>query len=120
MGVGIVIRDHVRQTLAMKCMSKPHIMDPTTAKAFAAWVLMELCCRLELGKVIFEGDSLEVVQILKKEEPCLSRYGYMLNDAKAMIGRRQDWTVRHVRMNANEAAYTLAKLALARRDDKLW
>lgn len=36
MGVGIVICDHEGQTLAMKCMSRPHIMDPATAEAFAA------------------------------------------------------------------------------------
>jgi ribonuclease HI len=67
MGVGLVLRDHSEQVLAARCMTHPYVFDPTIAEAFAARCGMRLCRELGLQRVIFEGDSLEVVSALQRE-----------------------------------------------------
>jgi hypothetical protein len=43
MGVGIIARDHEGQIISMLTDSRSFIVDPTSAKALAAWKLAEFC-----------------------------------------------------------------------------
>jgi hypothetical protein len=43
-----------------------------------------------------------------------------VNDAIRLLSRIPNWSVLHVKRNANEAAHALAKLALGRREEKIW
>lgn len=70
--------------------------DPVTAEAMGAWHSADLCNRLGTAKVMVESDSLEVVQVLRKEGNCGSSYGALLNDAKELFRSCQQWDINHV------------------------
>jgi hypothetical protein len=52
MGIGIIARDHSGTVLATVSASRPHVTDPTTAEAIAAWKMVEVCITLGYLKVI--------------------------------------------------------------------
>ncbi|XP_059441892.1 uncharacterized protein LOC132174217 [Corylus avellana] len=112
MGVGVVVRDHDGRALVMFGTSKEYVQDPSMAEAIAAREAVLLAQRLELRHIILEGDSLEIVQLLQKEEGCWSIYGQAVNDTKKRLHSWQGWGIQHVRRSANGAAHQLAKLAL--------
>jgi hypothetical protein len=64
MGIGIIARDHTGSILFAVCASRPHVIEPTTAKVVAVWKLANVCSSLGLSKIVLEGDSLEVVKAL--------------------------------------------------------
>jgi hypothetical protein len=80
----------------MLCASKEYISDPTMAEAVAAWRAVELACRLDLQGIMLKGDSLDIVQALRKIGSCWILYGQVVNETK-MLGHHQVWEVNHVR-----------------------
>jgi hypothetical protein len=112
MGMEVIARDHNGSAVVMLCASKEFISDPAMAEAVAAWRTVELACSLDLESIMLEGDSLEVVQALKKNGSCWSSYGQVVNEMKMLLEHFQVWEVNHVRRVANNAAHCLAKLAL--------
>jgi hypothetical protein len=42
MGVGVIARDHEGKALAMFCVNKEGVQDPTMAEAVAVWEAVEL------------------------------------------------------------------------------
>lgn len=60
-GMGIVALDHEGRVVAALCSSKPFHLSPTFVEAFVAWRIAEFCTTLDPGKILMEGDSLEVV-----------------------------------------------------------
>jgi hypothetical protein len=114
MGRGVIARDHHRSAIVMLCASKEYIYDPTMAKAVAAWRAVEVACRLDLQGIMLEGNSLDIVQALRKNGSWWSLYGQEVNETK-MLGHHQVWEVNHVRRVANNATHCLAKLALVQR-----
>jgi len=75
MGVGVVVRDWHGKVVAVVAETFYHSSDPTQAEARAAWRAISPYHDLGLHRVHFEGDSLNVVSALKKEEPCWTRFG---------------------------------------------
>jgi hypothetical protein len=123
MGIGIIARDHNGSIVAVLEASRKFITDPTTAEALAAWKMAELCVRMQLDNVVLEGDSLEVVQALNNKDCSWARYGTLINDAKLMLLCVQQWSIIHVRRQANGVAHRIAKMALSVSDDceeRLW
>jgi ribonuclease HI len=120
MGIGIIARDHTGSVLAAVCASRPHVTEPTTAEAIAAWKLADICSSLGFARVVLEGDSLEVVKALQTEGPCWSRFGLLINDAKILLNSLQEWRVCHVKRMGNKAAHTLAQRGLTVDEDHLW
>ncbi|XP_059429159.1 uncharacterized protein LOC132162969 [Corylus avellana] len=119
MGIGIIPRDHNGDIVAALVVMRMFITDPTTAEALAAWKLADLCVRMELDNVILEGDSMEVVQALRKEECTWGYYGTLINDAKLLLQCVQEWSVCHVMPKANEASHRLAKINLTLGEERL-
>jgi ribonuclease HI len=120
MGIGIIARDHNRNIVAAFVATRLYITDPSSAEALAAWKMAELCVMLGLNNVLLEGDSLEVVQALCKEDSTWGRYGALISDAKLLLQHVQNWTVCHVKREANEVAHKLAKLAFSFSEERLW
>lgn len=104
MGVGVIVRDHASKVLAMLC----------------AWTVVNLARRMELRNVVFEGDTLEIVQALNKEGNCWTTYGQIVNDAKDEIDKQQGWVVQYVSRLANGAAHHLAQLAFMHGEGREW
>jgi hypothetical protein len=61
-GVGVVVRDESGTLLA------------SFAEAVAPWKAVVFSSELGFPRVIFEGDALEVVNALKQDSSCWSRY----------------------------------------------
>jgi hypothetical protein len=100
--------------------SKQFLTDPTSAEALAAWMLADICVKMGYNDVILEGDALEVVQALNREDFLCGRYGAFINDARCLLQQVQNWKVCHVKRVANEVAHKLAKLAFSFSEERLW
>lgn len=120
MGIGVIVRDHEGKVPAMLCASKEHISDPNTAEVVAAWKAVDLARRLDCHSFVLEGDTLAIVQALRKDGSCWSVYGQIVNDVKRLLDLNWNWEVLHVRLTGNKAAHRLAKLALEQGEDRLW
>lgn len=69
MGVGALARDERGGFVAAFCTIVTFVTDPTIAEAVVAWKTIEFCCAQGYSCLILEGDSLEVVQGLKRVGP---------------------------------------------------
>lgn len=96
------------------------VTDPSTTKALAAWHASELARRLDLRQVVLEGDTLEIVNILKLDGTWLGNYDSVIQDAKSILGSCQIWRVSHAYREGNGVAHNLAKLALSLGQNVLW
>jgi hypothetical protein len=85
MGFGAVIRDHNRLVCAAKCMKIEGIQEPVVGEAMAALAAVEFSKEGDFQDVILEGDSLQVVQVLKEMGPNWRPYGHIVDDAKALL-----------------------------------
>jgi ribonuclease HI len=70
---------------------------PGVAEAMALWMAVSLRQQLGLMDTIFEGDSLEVVQAVKKEEQNWTHIGPIIEEVKDMLKGGQSWEIRHVK-----------------------
>lgn len=96
MGVSVIARDHEGKVLATLCSSKPYITNPTVADAFFAWKAVEFGRDLGIQNTILEGNALDIVHALRKEEQSWSRYGNLLDNSKTLLNSLQSWYVNHV------------------------
>jgi hypothetical protein len=117
MVIGIIARDHAGAVLVAVSASRPHVTDPTIAKAIAAWKMVDVCISLGFPKVLLEGDSLEVVNSLQSDGCCWSRYGTTINDTKVLLNSLQEWQICHIKRAANVVAHLLAKHGLTVEED---
>lgn len=85
------------------------------AAASGAWYAVKLGCDIGASHVHLEGDSLSVVAALKRNDPCCSRFGHLIEDTRSLL-----YMLHHVRQEANNAAYHLAKLAIFQLLDNVW
>jgi hypothetical protein len=96
MGVSVIARDHEGKVLATLCSSKPYITNPIVADAIFAWKAVEFGKDLGIQNIILEGNALDIVHALLKEEQFWSRYGNLLNNSKTLLNSLQSWYVNHV------------------------
>jgi hypothetical protein len=120
MGVGIIARDAGGAAIAVMCASRPYITDPATAEAMVAWMLAKLSLRLGYYQIIAEGDSLEIICALQRENECKGSYGNFVEEAKALLNQMDSWFVQHVGREANTAAHKLAQYVAIREDEQIW
>jgi ribonuclease HI len=77
MGVGVVVWDVDGHYVALATVI-PHITDPTTTKALAAWRAVMLCWDLGFTRFVMEGDSKTVALAINETSRCFSSYGHIL------------------------------------------
>jgi hypothetical protein len=77
-----------------------------------AWQVATFCCDMGIHCAIFEGDSLTVVSTLRRERPCWSGSGQLIEDTKIRLNSLHFNDIRHIRKDANTAAYCMVKLTL--------
>ncbi|XP_059461945.1 uncharacterized protein LOC132190935 [Corylus avellana] len=93
MGVGVIVRDHTGKAMAMLCATKRSITNAPTVEAIGAWLAVDYAQRMGYQNVVFEGDALEIVRALNKEEDCWTTYGQIVNTAKEEIVKHMGWVV---------------------------
>lgn len=116
----ILVRDQEGRVLVAKCAMKPLTADPSIAEVVGAWLSAEVCHQLCYSRTILEGDSLEIIQVLRKEWKCWSAYGHLNNDTKTILQEIPQWEAHHVRRNVNAAAHSLVKMAFVIGEDRMW
>ncbi|XP_062155184.1 uncharacterized protein LOC133863239 [Alnus glutinosa] len=104
-GLGVVIRDNGGVLVAALVQTVPHITDPTHAEAMAAWKAVSFCSDLGLRRATFEGDSLQVVSAMRKDEPCWTSFSQLIEDSMVLLSSLDYFDVRHTRRTSNQAAH---------------
>lgn len=147
MGVGLIARDHegrysrpcappwLLQTFVVSCNQNPPregtvvfpqktlrnpIFDIAVAEAFAAWKVVKFSKDMGFLNVFVERDALKIVHAWQKEGRCGSRYGKLIDDAKAKHNSFQSWLVGHLKRVANFAVHCLAKAATNLSLERVW
>jgi ribonuclease HI len=120
MGAGVVVRDSTGAVLAMLCTTKNSINSPAVAETVGAWAAVELATRMGFQRVIFEGDALEIIQVLNREGESWAINGQMLNEIKSALMQNQGWCVQYVSRVANGIAHNLARLAFTYGEVREW
>ncbi|KAF5442049.1 hypothetical protein F2P56_036930, partial [Juglans regia] len=67
-GVGVAVRDSLGYTIATKKTNKLLFPNPLLAKAFGALKAVQFGVELGLSQVVVEGDSLQVINILRSDK----------------------------------------------------
>jgi ribonuclease HI len=119
MGIGLLIRDHEGAVVAAICFTQRHVSDPLIAETIAVWTAARFIKHKGLDNVVFEGDSLGVMNNLLEEEPSWAQAGHFIEDTKHCLSGLT-WRVQHVGREANTAANRLAKLALSLVEEHQW
>jgi len=120
MGVGVIARDAEGFLLASMCATLPFITDPIVIEARAIWKTVIFYGDLRLQWVNIEGDALEILQALRKEESCWSLYRQLIMDTQSRFNNFRSWYVWHIRREANEAVHCLAKVDFHQYLDQAW
>ncbi len=78
-------------------MTQPYISDPATAEAFAARRGIQLCRELGIRNIILEGDSLEIVTAMQKDEGWAQAYSSIVDEARILLSSFQSLEIKFVR-----------------------
>jgi ribonuclease HI len=119
-GLGVIVRNHEGDALAMISETMGSSTDPVTAEALAARRAVEVSHMLGLRKIILEGDALQIVQALQSTDGGKYSYGLLIEDMQQLLRRFSEFSVQFVRREANGAAHKLARLALSMGENKFW
>lgn len=79
-----------------------------------------MCIELGFWQVIFEDDSLRVVQAVRQASPCLSSFGHLIDAIHARLLKLHQYEVQHVFREAKCVAHNLVKLAISSSLDQFW
>lgn len=90
---------HVISTLqALRLMNE----DPFSAKAYGFLFATIFCKEMGLSKVMFEGDTMQVVTMVNKVATDLSLGGLLIEDAQSILKSFTSWPV----VRTNRKAYS--------------
>ncbi|XVF42884.1 hypothetical protein PTKIN_Ptkin01aG0401500 [Pterospermum kingtungense] len=84
-----------------------------TIEAFTVVKALTFAKDMRLKKIVIEGDVLGIINAIKSPSPNLSSIGNLIDEARIVSKDFEVCLIQHVRGNANMAAHTLAKQALA-------
>ncbi|XP_041017915.1 uncharacterized protein LOC121260135 [Juglans microcarpa x Juglans regia] len=115
-GVGVVVRDSTGKIIATMRTKKHLFPDPLLAESFGALKIVQFGLKLGLTKVIIEGDSLQVINSLRRDKEGCNSATMFVCEAKQLLENFAKWEVSHVRRNGNSIAHLLAKDALSNYD----
>ena len=108
MGLGIIARDCRGGFLAAFSQHLSYDVSPVIAEALAAVHAVIFCLEQGYTRVLFEGDSVQIVNEVNSSNPCQSLYRHFIEDIKEGIRSLEHASFIHVKREANEAAHTLA------------
>jgi hypothetical protein len=90
------------------------------AEAQVALCVGEFCCDLGLQNIILEGNSLQVVNVVKEKSPNWCRYGQLVANIQMVLSIRRSWQISHIHRVTNYTAHGLAKAAVKQIMDMIW
>ncbi|KAF5470754.1 hypothetical protein F2P56_011245 [Juglans regia] len=111
-GIGICVRDCEGHVVATLRHNKHMYPDPLLVESYGALQAIKFGIELGLGQVIFEGDSLQVINNLKATVEVWSSASMFVSEAKELSSCFAKCDFSHVRRNGNNIAHLLAKNTL--------
>jgi hypothetical protein len=120
MGVGIIVRDDCGRIHVAQSKTLNSYQEPVVGEALVALQAVEFSRDLGLQDVLFEGDSLQVVNMMLEPGESWCHYGQIGADIKLLMGSFRSCEIKHVRQNQNRAAHGLAKEAVREVIDRVW
>lgn len=119
-GIGVVIQNHFGDIVGGVCMKLEHVSSPEMVEALVARAACELAVRFSLTPIVFEVDSLLVVQASKSAESNTTDIGRIYEDISASLIELPGASFSHVMRTSNVEAHRLAKLALRTNIQTSW
>ncbi|KAJ0024258.1 hypothetical protein Pint_07327 [Pistacia integerrima] len=98
--------------LATMRMKKTMLPDAHVAESFVALQAVILAADIGINQIILEGDALQVVNDLLRDEENWGQAGLISMDTKVLSRNFLTFSVHHVKRASNVIAHTLAKNAL--------
>ena len=119
-GIGVVIRDHLGQTVAS--LSEQTALPSTVeaVEAIACRRAITFAQEIGLRDVIVEGDSETVINLLNSKSPCLASFGHIIDDSRAIASSFRYYSFSHTKRMGNTVADKLAKLAKFCNFPQIW
>ncbi|KAK9995908.1 hypothetical protein SO802_020594 [Lithocarpus litseifolius] len=71
-------------------------------------------------KVVFEGDSLRIVQAVNSQEACLTLCGHVIGEIKSLRRSLRFSCFQHVKRDGNKLAHSFARRAVSSADTDVW
>lgn len=87
-------------------------MDPTAAKAVAAFEAFLFCSKLDVDRILFMGDTKLVVEAVLANKPDWSTKGHNIDAIREQTRSFHHWRILHVSREANQIAHVLARMGL--------
>ncbi|XP_040994321.1 uncharacterized protein LOC121240859 [Juglans microcarpa x Juglans regia] len=116
-GIGVLIKDHNGLVIRALHVNRSLKGNPFDAEAYGLLIAVVFCRELGLQQLCVEGDSKQVVDLMKNHTTNWSMGGCLIGDARQVLDSFTHWTVSHVFQEANSAAHCLANDALGRLED---
>ena len=118
--LGVIVKDytgHIIVALSQKIRS-PHSVE--MAKALACNRALVFVQELSLSQVVFEGDSLQIVQAVNSQEACLTLCGHVIEEIQRLQRGLLFSCFQHVKRGGNKLAHSLTRRAVSFIDTDVW
>jgi ribonuclease HI len=119
-GMGAVVRNDEGSVMAARCMVGRGFLDPCAAEAWAGTKAIRWGLELGLTNIQVEGDAKNVVEAINSAGKNWSKIGHIVEDMQYLLRNFTQWKVDVVSRDANNAAHTLAKLAVSHGENRTW
>jgi hypothetical protein len=119
-GLGCVARDWMGNFLGAKCTFQQTMVEPKMAKAISAIQAIHFAITEGFSDVVFEGDSLQLIQDINSASPLLSSTGHYVDSIKHLQMVFNLSKFAHCKREANGVAHLLAKEAAIHFIDCTW
>ena len=110
-GVGVVIRDAHGLVITSYSRKLPKVYRAIEVESLAVAMALSFALDIGFSRAVLEGDSWEVFKALTDEEPALTSYGLLVNDAKVISRNFNQLLYSHIRREGNFVAHSLARYA---------
>ncbi|XP_058726695.1 uncharacterized protein LOC131598074 [Vicia villosa] len=108
---GWCLRDDLDNFIAAGVAWDPGNLSVLEAEALALKEAIQGFVPLNLGNIIFESDSLGVVQAFHSVTVCISKFYTIIKDIQLLLQNFPNFEVKFVKRQANMVAHLLAKAA---------
>ena len=71
-------------------------------------------------RLVFEGDSEVIINHLKADQPCLTLFGHIIEEAWALSAKLREASYSHTRRKGNKVTDKLAKLTKNLYEPQVW
>ena len=110
-GIGVVIGDRRGDVVAALSMPTALASTVTDLEALACHRAVLFATEKDLQNVIFEGDSISVINAIVQENSILISYGDIVDDIRSLVSVFQSFQFAFVHRSGNVVTDALAKKA---------